>query len=124
MWGEPMRRIVLAALVLAAGCSSSPVLAAQGCKPVEAVISGATERGHHATMLSGAPVARAVAVYNAVPPASHVEATTAVLIDLSTGGGIIALGTGVELCVVAMVKAEGWPTVKAIILTGAAGQSL
>ena len=29
------------------------------------------------------------------------------------------LGFGVDLCVVAYVKAEGWESVKAIIITGA-----
>ena len=99
-----------------------PVQAASpghGCKSVESVVSTATERGHRVTMLTGDPVARAVAVYNAVPPASHIEATTAVLVDLGQGGGIIMLGSGVDLCVVAYVKAEGWESVKAIIITGA-----
>lgn len=113
-------RMVALAVSAALFAFSVPALAQQPderCKPMSdftTILPQMGALGH--TVLRGDAAARAVMVYNSLPPESDTPFTAAVVADMPDGVGLLGVGFGDTVCSIVPIPPQVWGRMKRHIL--------
>lgn len=98
-----LERIALICLAL---FLTSPALA--DCLTIDQARAKAAENSVLITVLSGATLTKAAAIYNALSPESDNNFETVVLVDLPDGGGLLAVGPSGQVCGAVRFNSSQW----------------
>ena len=102
--------LVLLFVFVAAGRANA------ACLSADSAIAQAEARGWRFEPLGKDDASRAIALYEAIPPAGPSAASEAALIHRPEGGGFVLVGQGGAYCASALIHPPNWPGVLDYVL--------